>query len=667
MRGALHLRLLPGGARLELRAPFDGVLRALRVKALRPGAPAGEALAAAFRPEGSRWFLALDAPGGVEAEDLGPSDPSWLGVSGEVVGQGKAVLLDAFDADLGGAGELHLRGGSELTGTLTLSAGRLRLSRIFAPEVLRKGAPVPAGRSGLPAFLEPHVPPELRFWKLKGVEARAARDALRLSGILGPDRVGVVNGAWVVLETRRFAVPPPTLAERAGKAAGRHGAAVTWLVAAHRAVEAAGEHAVEAAHSPASLAKVAPDRVAAALVEGDDRRLVAAAAERPGDAVLVAREGDAGAVAALAGYARLFTVPGVPGHVFATSLRPDPSRVAWVDAAKGAGAEIHCGLPVVVDRPKGYVQEGVSPEGEPWTRTYATDYGHIAGTEGGDGEALDCFLGPDEEAEVAWVVEQVRADGGFDEWKLMLGFGSAEEAVACYLAHVPERHKGEVHEVPVGLLRGLVGMPPAVAVGELAKRLAREEREKVAPRAPVSKPFAGYETFEACVAAQRADGHGEESARAICGRLQADAEKGAGPTPLQEVVGKGRVVKALPYRKDGDERYALGIVLEPQPFDGRGDLQGDTYSEETVRAAAHEFMVRYQNMGLDHEELANGKVLLLESYVAPADFEVGGEKVKRGTWLMACRYVDDDVWASVKSGERQGFSIGGDAIKRPLR
>lgn len=37
-------------------------------------------------------------------------------------------------------------------------------------------------------------------------------------------------------------------------------------------------------------------------------------------------------------------------------------------------------------------------------------------------------------------------------------------------------------------------------------------------------PFAGFEDFDACVVAQRGKGKTEESARKICGFLQAQAE-----------------------------------------------------------------------------------------------------------------------------------------------
>jgi len=56
---------------------------------------------------------------------------------------------------------------------------------------------------------------------------------------------------------------------------------------------------------------------------------------------------------------------------------------------------------------------------------------------------------------------------------------------------------------------------------------------------------------------------------------------------------------------------------------------------------------------------------ILESYLAPAEFEVDGTRIKRGTWLLAVRVTDDDLWRQIKSGELTGFSIGGRALRRP--
>ncbi len=110
-------------------------------------------------------------------------------------------------------------------------------------------------------------------------------------------------------------------------------------------------------------------------------------------------------------------------------------------------------------------------------------------------------------------------------------------------------------------------------------------------------------------------------------------------------------------------RMAMGVVLEPDEV----DAQNDTISAETIRKAAHGFMAHYQNMGLQHKMLANDKVQLLESYIAPVDMEVNGDRIKAGSWVMATKYNDDELWAAVKAGGFTGYSIGGFAKRRPLQ
>lgn len=122
------------------------------------------------------------------------------------------------------------------------------------------------------------------------------------------------------------------------------------------------------------------------------------------------------------------------------------------------------------------------------------------------------------------------------------------------------------------------------------------------------------------------------------------------------------ISKALQAGTGGDERYVLGIVLEPDIV----DAQKDTYSSDEIRQAEHKFMEEFRTMGLMHKEVVNEGVKILESYLAPVDFELGGITVKKGTWLMAVRVVDDGLWAQVKGGGLTGFSIGGSAIRKPV-
>ncbi|MBN2196397.1 MAG: DNA adenine methylase [Polyangiaceae bacterium] len=110
-----------------------------------------------------------------------------------------------------------------------------------------------------------------------------------------------------------------------------------------------------------------------------------------------------------------------------------------------------------------------------------------------------------------------------------------------------------------------------------------------------------------------------------------------------------------------DERYVLGIVLEPEVV----DAQGDIYSVDEIRAAAHRFMEEFGGLGLMHRLRVNGQVKVLESYLAPTDFALGELTVRKGTWLLAVRVLSDELWDRVKSGELTGFSIGGSARRVP--
>lgn len=133
------------------------------------------------------------------------------------------------------------------------------------------------------------------------------------------------------------------------------------------------------------------------------------------------------------------------------------------------------------------------------------------------------------------------------------------------------------------------------------------------------------------------------------------------PSPAARLSVPAVLAKTIPILKTGEERYVLGIVLEPETV----DAQQDIYSAAEVREAAHRFMSDFQNVGLMHREVVTGRVKILESYVAPTDFPLDGTQVKKGTWLLAVRVIDDALWSQVKDGGLTGFSIGGSAVRAP--
>jgi len=109
-----------------------------------------------------------------------------------------------------------------------------------------------------------------------------------------------------------------------------------------------------------------------------------------------------------------------------------------------------------------------------------------------------------------------------------------------------------------------------------------------------------------------------------------------------------------------EERTVFGIVLEPETIDSQNDI----YNEDEIRKTAYRFLERYQQFGLMHQDIIQS-ILPLESYLAPVTFDMRGQSVKKGTWLLRVRVLDDRIWEDVKSGRLTGFSIGGSALRTP--
>lgn len=104
---------------------------------------------------------------------------------------------------------------------------------------------------------------------------------------------------------------------------------------------------------------------------------------------------------------------------------------------------------------------------------------------------------------------------------------------------------------------------------------------------------------------------------------------------------------------DEAERLVYGIVYEPDTIDAHGDFA----DAKTIEKAAHEFMLKYRQIDKKHDFVA-GVGEVVESYIAPADMELNGETVKKGTWILTTK-VDEETWEAVKEGEFQGYSLAG--------
>ncbi len=107
------------------------------------------------------------------------------------------------------------------------------------------------------------------------------------------------------------------------------------------------------------------------------------------------------------------------------------------DAQKGAGNYAKRSLPfhglnISIENEKGSKRSGIGPGGKRWSCTVPAAYGYIRGTDGADGDHVDCYVGPHKDSHIVFVVNQKNLDGAFDEHKCLLGFRNEPEALRTY-------------------------------------------------------------------------------------------------------------------------------------------------------------------------------------------------------------------------------------------
>jgi hypothetical protein len=100
------------------------------------------------------------------------------------------------------------------------------------------------------------------------------------------------------------------------------------------------------------------------------------------------------------------------------------------------------GLPVSIENAKSSSRQWHNPHNNTSGITrFEHPYGYFrGGCIGMDGDATDCFIGPNREAETVFIITQTKAPDfvEIDEQKIMLGWDTEEEAKAAYLNHYSE-------------------------------------------------------------------------------------------------------------------------------------------------------------------------------------------------------------------------------------
>lgn len=118
------------------------------------------------------------------------------------------------------------------------------------------------------------------------------------------------------------------------------------------------------------------------------------------------------------------------------------------------------GLNISIENKKGTIRRGVDSDGHKWAIKMNYDYGYIRGTEGVDGDHVDCYIGDNIEAKNVYIIHQkIPGTDRYDEDKCMLGFNTLADAKAAYLKQYDKPgFFGGVDTVPFELFKQKVLM-----------------------------------------------------------------------------------------------------------------------------------------------------------------------------------------------------------------
>lgn len=114
---------------------------------------------------------------------------------------------------------------------------------------------------------------------------------------------------------------------------------------------------------------------------------------------------------------------------------------------------------------------------------------------------------------------------------------------------------------------------------------------------------------------------------------------------------------------DQEERIVVGVVYEPNVVDSQGDFM----KASTICKMAHQWMIKYQKYKDSHKsDIDSDDICVIESFIAPITYAVGTEIVSVGSWVLATKILNENLWKRVKDGELNAYSIGGYGKRKPM-
>lgn len=144
-------------------------------------------------------------------------------------------------------------------------------------------------------------------------------------------------------------------------------------------------------------------------------------------------------------------------HEAATSPhndKPEPTP-AQIEANNAPlGHVTIAGMQISIENPEGSIRKDLKNDPPKWQTTMQSHYGYLIGTKDVTGEHIDVFVRPGTPTDYSgpiFVIDQVKANGHYDEFKVMIGWPSEAEARTGYLANYEKgwRGLGAITEVSV--------------------------------------------------------------------------------------------------------------------------------------------------------------------------------------------------------------------------
>ena len=113
-----------------------------------------------------------------------------------------------------------------------------------------------------------------------------------------------------------------------------------------------------------------------------------------------------------------------------------------------------------------------------------------------------------------------------------------------------------------------------------------------------------------------------------------------------------------------EKHIVMGAVLIPDKPIYRNQDNEEFYiqfSKETIEKLAHDYLAnnRVYSFTKEHEDVADG-IYVVETWLKTSENDKSkdyGIDVPVGSWLMAAKVENEEIWGKIKAGEMNGFSI----------